>query len=395
MNLKQLFVFLLLVCMGSANLTLRASGIEFNHGSWAEIVSKAKAENKLIFIDFYTQWCGPCLNMAQTVFSQSEVGEFYNKNFVNAKIDAENGEGRELAKKYQVRAYPSYIFVDPASEEAVHRSSSRQSVEQFITTGKNAMTPTRRSFYLFDEYQKGNRSRELLKDYIDYNSSIYQSRAVVTAFDELIAGGAKLTEPDIWDLYNRTISGMDNKYIKEVSDNYSQFCTLFGKEQVDAKLFKETTYGDLAAFDAMCDFKGKSFNRTFILINQALNQQKYEEAAAQIDAVIADSTVDQQQVIERLKFIARINPYSASRMPEFWFNKCVEYLQYIAYNQTDRDDPFIHQSYAAALEEVLRRQTDKSHIPAGVLSTPKYGKKTYSMRPDALKPKPKAKPKTK
>ena len=87
----------------------------------------------------------------------------------------------------------------------------------------------------------------MLKDYIDYNSSVYQSRAVVTAFDELIAGGAKLTEPDIWDLYNRTISGMDNKYIKEVSDNYSQFCTLFGKEQVDAKLFKETTYGDLAA----------------------------------------------------------------------------------------------------------------------------------------------------
>ena len=102
MNLKQLFVFLLLVCMGSANLTLRASGIEFNHGSWAEIVSKAKAENKLIFIDFYTQWCGPCLNMAQTVFSQPEVGEFYNKNFVNAKIDAENGEGRELAKKYHI-----------------------------------------------------------------------------------------------------------------------------------------------------------------------------------------------------------------------------------------------------------------------------------------------------
>ena len=57
MNLKHAFAFLLLICIGSIPLKSRAVGIEFNHGSWAEIVSKAKAENKLIFIDFYTQWC--------------------------------------------------------------------------------------------------------------------------------------------------------------------------------------------------------------------------------------------------------------------------------------------------------------------------------------------------
>lgn len=110
MNLKHAFAFLLLICIGSIPLKSRAVGIEFNHGSWAEIVSKAKAENKLIFIDFYTQWCGPCLNMAQNVFTQPEVGEFYNQNFVNAKIDAEHGEGRDLAKKYKIRFYPSYVL---------------------------------------------------------------------------------------------------------------------------------------------------------------------------------------------------------------------------------------------------------------------------------------------
>lgn len=74
--------------------------------------------------------------MAQTVFSLPTVGYYYNQTFINLKIDAEEGEGITLAKKYGVRSYPTYAFIDPATEEIVHRSSSRQTPEQFIQTGK-------------------------------------------------------------------------------------------------------------------------------------------------------------------------------------------------------------------------------------------------------------------
>lgn len=84
--------------------------------------------------------------MAQTVFSLPTVGYYYNQTFINLKIDAEEGEGITLAKKYGVRSYPTYAFVDPATEEIVHRSSSRQTPEQFIQTGKDANIPTKRSF---------------------------------------------------------------------------------------------------------------------------------------------------------------------------------------------------------------------------------------------------------
>lgn len=102
--MKKLFA----VCLIAFAFTMssRAAGIEFFHGTWAEGVAKAKAENKKIFIDFFTEWCGPCLNMALTVFPQPEVGEAYNKDFVCMKIDAEKGEGVDLARKYQVRSYP-------------------------------------------------------------------------------------------------------------------------------------------------------------------------------------------------------------------------------------------------------------------------------------------------
>ena len=53
-------------------------GIVFFKGSLKDAKAKAKKENKLIFIDCYTTWCGPCKNMSKKTFVNKEVGEYYN-----------------------------------------------------------------------------------------------------------------------------------------------------------------------------------------------------------------------------------------------------------------------------------------------------------------------------
>ena len=106
---------------------------------------------------------------------------------------------------------------------------------------------------------------------------------------------------------------------------------------VDAKLAKETTYGDLAVIEALCDFEGKAFNCELIRVNDAIRQKNYDDAIRRIDALIADPQVDQQTLIGRLKYMVRLS-YGSEELPDVWFNKCVEYLRYIAYNQSDRDD---------------------------------------------------------
>lgn len=380
---------LLAVCLCSLIVTAQELGIHFQKLSWAEAVKKAKAENKLIFVDFYTQWCGPCMNMAKQVFVLPNVGHYYNQTFVNLKIDAENVDGIGLAKKYGVRSYPTYAYIDPTTEEMVHRSGSRQSAEQFIQTGKDANIPNKRSFYLQQQYNKGNRERSFLIDYILYNHSIYARANVQTAFNELLSGGAKLTETDIWSTYEKCILGM-NSYLKQVSDEYNQFCQLFGKKNVDEKLKKETAYGNIDEIKALCDFEGKKFNCKMIEIENQLRSKNYPKAIEMIDAMIADSSVNQQDLINRLKFIARVS-YNADKMPDEWFYKCIEYLRYIAYNQKDRDDAYIHQEYAAALELLIQRVHTGNEIPPFILQAPTSGKTIYNMRPDELKAKPKKK----
>ena len=94
--------------------TSYTQGVTWSDQSWSEVLNQAKTHNKIIFIDFYTDWCAPCKKMDKTIFPNSEVGSFYNENYISIKLNAEDGDkGSRLANQYNVSAYPSLIFVAP------------------------------------------------------------------------------------------------------------------------------------------------------------------------------------------------------------------------------------------------------------------------------------------
>jgi LPXTG-motif cell wall-anchored protein len=96
-----------------ANLPSFAQGIIFEEIPFEKALTKAKEENKLLFMDCYTEWCGPCKVMSRNVFVRREVGDFFNANLVNLKMDMEKGEGIALAKRYAVKAYPTMLLIRP------------------------------------------------------------------------------------------------------------------------------------------------------------------------------------------------------------------------------------------------------------------------------------------
>jgi thiol:disulfide interchange protein len=95
------------------------------------IMADAVIRNKIVFIDFYTTWCGPCKWMDNNVFNQSEVATKLNRHFVNYKVDAEDFEGVNTALKYRVSGYPTYVFLTPHGE-VIHRLEGMIPVGTFM-----------------------------------------------------------------------------------------------------------------------------------------------------------------------------------------------------------------------------------------------------------------------
>lgn len=88
------------------------SEVNFYNGSLKEAVIKAKKEKKMIFLDVYATWCGPCKLLKKTTFKDPELSDYLNKKFISLEINGEEGEGKEIVQKYQLKGYPSFLFID-------------------------------------------------------------------------------------------------------------------------------------------------------------------------------------------------------------------------------------------------------------------------------------------
>lgn len=141
--------------------TLRGQGIAFEHDTWANLLAKAKTEKKLIFVDAYTTWCGPCKALSRDVFPQEKVGAYFNANFINTKIDMEKGEGVDLALTYNVELYPTLLFID-GSGRVIHRAVGYHSADDLLVVANSAIDPMNTFFALDLEYRNGTRTEEFL-----------------------------------------------------------------------------------------------------------------------------------------------------------------------------------------------------------------------------------------
>ncbi|SDJ91306.1 Thioredoxin-like [Pedobacter sp. ok626] len=160
--MKKIFALIIVLAAFKVNAQ---NEIKFNQTTtWKETTEKAAATGKLIFVDCYTSWCGPCKWMDKNVFVEPAVATFFNDNFINAKIDMEKGEGVELRKKYEIHFYPSFLFVNNKGE-VVHRTGSRMSAEEFLEEGKRAINPKSGLVSLTEKYNAGARDLPFLLDY--------------------------------------------------------------------------------------------------------------------------------------------------------------------------------------------------------------------------------------
>ena len=162
--MRNHFFILSVFLLSSIDLWGQNLAVSFINEDLDKAMKMATIEGKPIFVDAYTTWCGPCKMMDAQVFTDTTVGAFFNDHFVNLKMDMESGDGISLAEKYEVNAYPSFLFLD-RDGNLLHRGLGFQTVEKFLQLGKQALDPKFQLSRLRESYERGDRSSDLLKNY--------------------------------------------------------------------------------------------------------------------------------------------------------------------------------------------------------------------------------------
>ncbi|WP_345233037.1 thioredoxin family protein [Olivibacter ginsenosidimutans] len=173
-----------------------ADGVQFFEGSWKALLQLAKEQNKPIFVDVYTDWCAPCKRMDQEVLPLPAVGKAYNESFINYKLNAEKGEGPQLAKQYEVHAYPTYLYLSPTGV-LLARVVDYQEPDRFIAYAHEALKKNDQQVlaHMDKQFQEGNRDISFLRDYIVQKKDVGLDNS--TAFDAYISAqpGAERNKP--------------------------------------------------------------------------------------------------------------------------------------------------------------------------------------------------------
>lgn len=190
------------------------AGLLFREGSWAQLRQEASAEGKLVFADVYTTWCGPCREMERRVFPLAETGQTYNPYFLSTQWDAERGEGQALARRYQVEAYPTYLFIDPQTEEVVWRSVGACSAEVFLQHAQRAREEAAGGQTLSvyaRQYANGNRDSLFLVNYLHKGAQLEQDVSEVLEAFLAQRTAEELRNPELVQLVGKAIYRLGGK----------------------------------------------------------------------------------------------------------------------------------------------------------------------------------------
>lgn len=241
-HLLHKFITAVVLCATTVFFT-QAQGIHFESTTFEEAVTKASKENKLLFIDCFTSWCGPCKVLSRDIFPNDTVGLFFNPRFVSLKIDMEKGEGKTIAENYTVKAFPTLLFIDPHSREIVNRIVGVYSGIQWLIEGaRQATDPSRNLKGLSIRYTQNKQDIDAAQDYLSALRSASMKAEADSILNDYLANLSeeeRYSEKN-WQLLVRQVDNIYSPTFNYLSTHAQAFRLSIGEEAVNSKL--ETLY---------------------------------------------------------------------------------------------------------------------------------------------------------
>jgi thioredoxin-related protein len=271
----------LILSLGMTPIAAQTKGIAFEPEEtlFQQAVTKAFNERKLIFLDCYTIWCGPCKQMDREVFPLEEVGNFMNPSYISLKLNMEKGEGIELAKKLQVTAFPTYIVFNSNGLE-IGRFLGGCKAKEFIEKVKKASIDSQ-SAEMDARFAAGERDEAFLYDYLATLSSAYKRSQCSLVAEALLEGKEQTFASDkrLADVFMRHISNPFCPAFIHIAKHPEDLFAAAGEKPVKMKLLqvlRNYAKSLINATDSSATFDQQRFDALLALMDDCKVQEREE-----------------------------------------------------------------------------------------------------------------------
>jgi len=204
--------------------------LDFIDNDIKEAIRQAEEQNKLIFIDGYATWCVPCKLMEDEVFIHPNVYEFFNDNFINLKINLEDGVGPILSARYNAHTLPFYMFLSD-DQTLVHSMHGFQRIHELLAQAKVAQEPDRLRSAWDQRYKEGDRKPSFLYNYAFaiYPSPDGKHKQVV---DEYLESSPDMsTARNVRFVFN-FVEDVDSDLYQHLVEHQNHFFEVLGEDKV-------------------------------------------------------------------------------------------------------------------------------------------------------------------
>lgn len=225
MNIKSLFLGIALLAGGPV-----MAQIDFREESLKEILQLAKNENKLVFVDCYTSWCGPCKRLSTQVFTHPEVGDYFNGRFVSLKMDMEKGEGKTYREKYDVNAYPTLLFLDTAGQVVCRYSGYLEPEKLIAFADKEIQEQSLMGWQ--KRYEKGERSAGFIRDYLALLADACMSAELRRVAGDYLKGKAEeiFRDTNAYAVFHEYINTTEDSVFLAVYARKAEYARIYGEK---------------------------------------------------------------------------------------------------------------------------------------------------------------------